>query len=247
MQLSASGGIPISRGRINAMTNDNDVEKLLQNVPRAHVRAGRHRDDLKTRLLLTPCNEEPKMKTRTWKWAIAACCTAVLLSAVGWAAQQGYLNFKQFIVEETEGEKTILPDGSSQSSKTTVSVSTNDPNVTQETANQHWQEIKKAVEKGRYQLTETKKTDEGFNVYIYSVMLEDGTQDTFASSKFLDAPKKTAEQQHQEIKQAIEKGRYKLLKTQKINGINAYHYLVTLEDGTQVGYGTMKPLPELQP
>jgi ATP:corrinoid adenosyltransferase len=230
------------------MFQDNDMEKLLQNVPRAHVRAGKHRADLKTQLLQTPYDEGKTMKTRKWKWMIAAAGAVLLFCAVGFAAQQVYNSyFKQFIVEETEGEKSSASDGAVHSSKTVVSVSTNDPNVSQESATQHWQEIKKAVEKGNYKLVETKKTNEGFIVYIYSVTLEDGAQDSFASNKLLDAPPKTAEQQHQELKQAIEKGRYKLLKTEELNGITAYHYLVTLEDGTQVGYGTNTPLPESQP
>ncbi|MGA2799330.1 MAG: hypothetical protein ABSE63_17245 [Thermoguttaceae bacterium] len=158
------------------MMNDNDVEKILLNVPRSHVTAGSHRSDLKAKLLQTSQNERPIMKTKKWKLAIAACCTILLLAALGFAAQQIY--FKFFIVEqsaEPEVIKTVLPNGTEKVTYwgSATAIASDDPNFTQEKADQQWQETKRAISRGKYKLF---KVDESTDppAYYYSVQLEDG-------------------------------------------------------------------------
>jgi hypothetical protein len=150
------------------MTND-DLEKILLNVPRSHIVADSHRSDLKRQLLQTPQYRRRTMIAKKWKMTIAICVSLLILAAVGKGAQQVFSKF--FVVEKTVSEPTVLPDGSVHTTSRTV-ITTGE---TQEQANQQWIATKTAIAQGHYKLINVDNTDPRNPVYCYSVTLEDGS------------------------------------------------------------------------
>jgi len=173
------------------MMNDYDVEKFLSNIPRPHV-VGHHRSQLKSRLLNSPRNERKNMNTRQWKWAIAACCSLLLLTAVGWAAQE--IIRKAFLVQVEE--QIALPDGSVENVVTHESIVTFDQeDATQEKAEQVDRDVRQNltnlwldVAKGNYKLVEVKELDSGNRCYIYHFTMEDGSISEYSSNVPLPEP-----------------------------------------------------------
>jgi hypothetical protein len=174
------------------MMNDFDFEKFLTNIQWPQVNDGHHRARLKTKLLSYPRNERKKMNARKWKWAIAACCSLLALTAIGWAAEE--VIRKTFLVQVVE--QVELPDGSNQSIVTHESIVTFEGEVgTQEKAEQAdcavrqtltglWQ----ALAQGKCELVEVKELDSGERRYIYNYVTEDGSVSEYSSNVPLTEP-----------------------------------------------------------
>jgi anti-sigma28 factor (negative regulator of flagellin synthesis) len=233
----------------NAMSSDNDLEDLLTRTPGPRVVAGAHRADLKARLLQSMPKERPVKTTR--KRLLVACCVvgciAILLAAGGWTANQVYT--RSFVVEESQGEVTTVvnPDGSVMSTSTSrsVSVGSNDPEFTEGEAQRRWAPMKQAIEQGNYTLVKQEEIEPGLTVYTYRVVLEDGSTRSFATNKPLDEPEEDPHRRLERIRQAIDQGKYTLVKEEEIEPeLTVYTYHVVLEDGSTRSYATNKRLPE---
>jgi hypothetical protein len=159
--------------------NDHDTESVLAHMPRPQVVAGAHRSDLKTRLLESAAQPRARVATRRPRWAMVACCVTLLLTASGWAAHVACL--KYFVVEESQDDVQVMPDGSVLSTSSVVSVSTDDPTMTRQDADQHWQATKAAIAQGNYVLMDVSRNASGEICYCYAVLLEDGASIGFGT------------------------------------------------------------------
>jgi hypothetical protein len=170
-----------------AMSSDDHLEDLLARTPGPRVLAGSHRAGLKARLLRSMRKERP-VKTMSKRLLVACCvvgCIVLLLVAGGWAANQAYFRF--FVVEESQGEvETVVnPDGSVTATSTArcVTVSSNDPEFTEEDAQRHWAETKQAIDQGNYTLVKEEEIKPGLTCYTYRVVLEDGSTRSYGTNK----------------------------------------------------------------
>jgi hypothetical protein len=117
----------------------------------------------------------------TWKRITIVCCVLAAIGATGWTAYQAGL--RTFKVDESG--PVMNPDGSATGSSTWIT--SNDPNFTQEAANQLHLQTKEAIASGDYALSEVKQTDHGA-LYIYTVYLPGGKTISHGTQQPLPEP-----------------------------------------------------------
>jgi hypothetical protein len=154
------------------MVNDRDVESLLAGIPKPRVAPGAREAALKRELLQSMREPACKPRTAPARWAIAACVGALLMAASGWGAQQLYLRY--FLVEERIEDVRVMPDGSIQHTSAVTVMSTDDPTMTQEAANQTWRELRETIDAGEYLLLDIQEDATGELLYIYALPTADG-------------------------------------------------------------------------
>jgi hypothetical protein len=120
------------------------------------------------------------MKTRQLRWVVAVPLVMLVFISAGWAAEEvSSEKPRRFVVNDGAGpaKKVRNRDGSMSygGNGHTSSMSSDDPNVTQEDADRKWQAMKKAIDKGNFKLIGTKRSPNGEKFYRYRVTLEDGT------------------------------------------------------------------------
>jgi hypothetical protein len=147
------------------MKPDGEIENLLAAMPVPRVVEGSHRAGLKQNLLHQMQKEAPVMLT--WKRVLAVCCAVLVLAAVGWAAQKAVQKF--FVVHQEANGQVV---GGS-----------NDPNYTQDKADQHWKEIQDLIAQGKYELVKVEDLGEGKRAYCYRFVLSNGETVGFARSE----------------------------------------------------------------
>ena len=104
-----------------------------------------------------------------------------MLAASGWAAQQAYLRY--FVVEEHVDDVHVMPDGSVQMTSSSACITTDDPTMTQQGANQRWHAMKAAIAQGNYVLLDVTRTKSGDICYCYSVLIEGGESVSFGTPR----------------------------------------------------------------
>jgi hypothetical protein len=169
----------------------------------------------------------------------------VLLAAGGWAANQAYMRI--FVVEESyeQGETLVTPDGSVTFTFTSrkVVVVSDDPKLTEEDAHRQWAQTKQAIDQGNYSLLQQRETETGQPVYIYRVVVEDGSTEIYGTNE----PLRDAPRFEELIRRAIDQGSYTLVRERESeSGQPLYVYRLALEDGTTHRYGTGEPLEDDQ-
>lgn len=121
-----------------------------------------------------------KTKTNIWRVGLMACGIVALLTAGGWAAYECYL--RTFVVEEHH-QTVVNPDGSTSAHSTTVTIQSDDPDFSQDAAEQEWQQTKAAIAAGNYSLQKVQETDSDVTVYVYKVIHADGTEVNYGTNK----------------------------------------------------------------
>ncbi len=180
---------------------------------------------------------------RTWsknlKWA---CCLLLIAVAGGWTAQKVH---KSFIVSEEVlmEEEFTNPDGSKGSYRQTCSttISSDDPDFSEEKAQKYHQEIQDLIAKGKYQFIDVKELDSGEKVYLYKFTLSDGEQFAYGARSPLDnkGDKKVSGTGYREIKELIANGKGKLVEVKELNsGQKVFIYKITLPDGSSLTFGS---------
>lgn len=99
-----------------------------------------------------------------WLYRIAI---AVALASTGWAAYEAVVN--RYIVEQTT---VVNPDGSVTGTSTMVG--SDEPGFTEEVVKQLHEQVKKAIQDGKYTFKGVKEIEGGRKVYIYLVETESG-------------------------------------------------------------------------
>lgn len=152
------------------MNDDPRWDDLFQNAPAPRVRESVHRARLKNQLLHEFRKEQSIVKTRYSRKQVFVytCLLAFFFAAASWASYE--YGFKMFIVEK---EIIQLPDGSMQGVYT-CTVTSNDPDFSQEVADRQFKEIKQLIAQKNYQFLEEKEVD-GRKIYLYNFTLADGT------------------------------------------------------------------------
>ena len=182
--------------------------------------------------------------TRGMKIA-AACAGTLLLVAGAWGAQEV---FNRFIFHEEPVSRTLTrPDGTEThlSSSSSFTVSSDDPNFTEDDARQRYEGIKKAIDEGTAELVEIKQTELGTSAYIYKATLEDGQEVTWASGRKLYDPNQA--DLDAEFDQAVADGQGEVVKVIHKDEYTVYIRKVILSDGSDRTCGSNTPPAEESP
>jgi hypothetical protein len=155
------------------MTND-DIEKILRNVPRPYVIAGSHRSDLKSQLLQTPQYRRRTMIAKKWKMMIATCCGLLLLAALGAAGKQGY---NHFIVGGAEVIERGGPNGFMHGETRTAGA---DKPESPKAPHNLDESLQKAISQGHYKLI---RRSELSGYYYYEVTHDNGFVTAYGSQQ----------------------------------------------------------------
>lgn len=156
------------------MRHDNDIEQFLCEMPGPRVVAGSHRARLWEELRNSKCEEQPSMMRVTLKRTIVFCCAVAMLVGTGWGAYEACC--KIFWIDSH------------------TAVSSNDPNFTQEDANQLHAMVQRAIAAGNYTLVRSEEIEyapgEKTQCYVYKVLLENGNTESYGTSEPLPEPAK---------------------------------------------------------
>lgn len=233
------------------MKHVDDIREILEQTVMPRVDSGSHRQRLKQDLLQTMEESEKNMATNrtifaTRRMRIAAACTAALLVAAGaWGAQGVVKDVVERLVfkihEEHESKTLTRPDGTETqlASSSTFSISTHDPNFTEEDAKQRYDGIKEAIDDGEAELINTIENELGSLTYIYKATLDSGEEVTWGSGRKLYDPNEAELQA--EFEQAIAERRGEVVKTIEAEHGTVYIVRVILSDGSARTYGSGQP------
>jgi hypothetical protein len=165
------------------MNPDERIERLLADAQSPRVVEGSHRAALQRDLLLQERKEPSTMFTR--KRVLVACAVAIGVIAAGWAAQKAWQTFVVYESGPEIIEETVNPDGSMtvKAVARKVGVTSNDPNFTQVDADARWEEMVELMKRGEYEFVETRQTDEGLTIYVYKMVLSDGTVEHYGGNE----------------------------------------------------------------
>ncbi len=167
------------------MKHHDDVEKALADTPVPRLVEGSHRARLKSDLMSEIGKEGSAIPRMIWTWKKKftwAACALLVVAATAWGAHKVS---KKFIFQEEHVEE-VLPDGREVIRATTLVVRTNDPDFTDEKAQEMNQEIQDLMAQGKAELIEVKELGRGQKAYIYRVVLSNGTSVTCASGTPLE-------------------------------------------------------------
>ncbi len=227
------------------MKNDHDIENVLAQTALTSVVPGSHRRRLKQELFEQMQTKEKRMPVRRFVFAtrgmkIAAACAGTLLLVAGaWGAQGVFEVLNRFVFHEEPVTKTVTrPDGTETalSSSSSFTVSSDDPNFTEEDARQRHEGIKQAIADGKAELVETKQTELGTTAYIYKATLEDGQEVTWADGRRLYDPNQA--ELDAEFEQAVADGLGEVVKVVETDACTVYIRKVILSDGSDRTYGS---------
>ncbi len=169
-----------------------------------------------------------RTKKRRLLWV---CCALLVLAAGAWGVQKVVRRF--MVGERVWEERTItLPDGSGKSFAVRIgtSVVSDDPNYTQEKAEQHYQEAVDLVRQGKAELT-VKDWGHGRKLYKYTVVLSDGEKMNLGGLWPLDS-EMTYEQRLKEWADLVAQGKIELVEVEELeDGKKKYWYRLIFSDG----------------
>ena len=217
------------------MTCQDRIENLLAQTVAPKLVEGSHKATLKQELLDQVQETGPAMQKEGWtmgKWKkrlVWACCLAVAVVGTAWAAQKVV---RTYVVHREEPREITVSgaDGPvTYSSSGMTTITSNDPDFTEERAKQLHQETQKAIAEGRCELVKVTETDFG-SAYHYKFVLPDGTEHGFATNEPLDSPR-SREDVLQEVQNQIDEGVGELIAIGRFDFGKFYMYRFTLSDG----------------
>lgn len=223
------------------MSDEREMERLLEKVSVPTLREGSHREQLKTELLdptvlsqrkgeaLMNTNGHVRM-TRLMKVA-AGVLIAALLVATGWSAEKVYqkITKKSYYVElETPESLSLkLPDGPDGPDSMVITstigttISEDAPPGSAEKAKRHHEEMKQLIAEKKYKLIKTFENSPGRTQYVYQFSFADGEQsglnftmpleDLTSWEDYLQKCKEEQRQRNEKISMAIAAGKFRLL------------------------------------
>jgi len=213
------------------------IERLLRRMAVKLPDAG-----LDRRVAATLEREGPTMLRWNRKRLAASLACVLLVMAAAWAAPKV---IRTFVVERSVRlpEEVQLKDGTTVllGGVKTVVLKSDDPDMTQEKAEQRHQEVKELAAKGEANLVKVVEDESGLKTYIYEFTLSDGTVEEYALSYPLVSPEEEAARQ-QELKELMRAGKGELIETITADsGLKVYRYKYTLPDGTIMTVGSNLP------
>ena len=169
-----------------------------------------HRDRLEQQLLLV-LRKERNMRIRQFIGATprrkmaAGVLAAVILIFAGWRAAEVYRAVSKkpaFTVGKEEKLNFKLPGGKSLTVGIHDSMTSVDPEFTQEKAAEKHENMKRLIAEGKYRLLKTDKLDSGRMIYVYEFTLDDGDKLAWGCSFPLEGVKSWEDYQ-QKLKEYI--------------------------------------------
>ena len=222
-QLFYDRCIIVMKGSVHTMYHDEEIIKILSEIPKPTVREGPHRLKLKYSLLQKMRKERVPMKS--WKKSFAwATCLILFIVVSVWAGQKIH---KSFTIDVGDNKS--------------IKMSSDAPDYTKEKAQKQYEEIQKLISGGEYNLLEIKENDYG-KTYIYKFILSDGEIVAWGTRKPLDAHEQESISS-EEILKLFAQGKVILIEEKELDtGETIYLYKVTRKDGSTLLFGSDNPL-----
>ncbi len=167
-----------------------------------------------------------------WRKRLAwAACALVVLTAAGWGASK--VMKKTFVVHEE-----TVDHGDGIMTGTTVGMTSDDPDFTEEMAKERYEEIQSLIAAGEYELVKVTSGQWGLKTYIYRFTLSSGEEEQYGVGEPLDDPE-LAKAHQEELTRLIAEGAGEVVEVKRAeSGLTVYICRVVLSDGTVKTYGS---------
>ena len=228
------------------MSEQDEVERLLKQVPVPGLDDGPHRARLRQELFQLNRKEDSTMsRFQNKKPLIWISCTLVVIAMVAAAVPAVR---KAFVVHsevrQLEPLEVTLPDGTStvlsRSAGASVVMKSDEPGFTEAKARERYDEIQQLIATGECEPVDVRQSEDGTPIYIYEFTLSDGSVEQFAATRPLGKETKSQVKLDAELAQLIREGSGTLVYVSDLGeGEKAYVYRFVLSDGSSphVGFG----------